>query len=204
MPVGSSSRTATKRAEPIFDSVADLPQSAITEGTNRPQRARDYEEKVSGILNVAMKATAQSERTITDAAAIISHGPAFASKLGDLADHDPKVRKAVDFITSGTDNPYAAMMVAAIPLIAQIVRNHETEAPVKVGIRIPFTKRTFKMPFRLQLRNPLLRSVTQEPKDLASAVFENPAIRSALIKQRTEVAWPGYYTAPHSEPVATQ
>ncbi len=201
MPVNSSSPSNNKqrpqvRNEPIFEKLAEMPVSPITEGPNRTVRAKEYEEKVSGILNVAMKTTAQNESTVSDAAAIISHGPAFASKLGDLADHDPRVRKAVDFITSGTENPYAALVVASIPLIAQIIRNHETEAPVKVGVRIPFTKRTFKVPFKLRLRNPFLRSVTQEPKDLSSAVFDNPAIKSALLSQKVEVAWHGYAKEP--------
>lgn len=194
MAVGSSSRTKnTQHPEPIFEGMADMPVSPIAKAPNRTQRAQDYEEKVTGILSVAMKATAQNESTIPDAAAIITHGPAFASKLGDLADHDPRVRKAVDFITQGTDNPYAALMVATIPFVAQVIRNHETTAPVKVGIRIPFTKRTLRVPFNLKLRNPFLRSVTHAPKDISTAVFDNPAIRASLLSQRIDVAWPGYH-----------
>lgn len=176
------------RDNPTFQR-AEMPISPIAEAPQRTTRAKKYEDKISTLLNTVMRATAGSEKTVADAAAIITHGPVFASKAGDLADEDERVRRAIDFVTSGTDNAYAAFLLAGIPLAVQILRNHETEAPVKVGIKIPFTKRTFKIPFRLRLRNPMLRSLTQHPKSLTEAVFSNPAIREALEKQQVEVAW---------------
>ena len=141
-----------------------------------------------------MRATAGSEKTLPDAAALLMHGPIIASKTGDLADQDERVRKMVDMISSGTENPYIALAMAALPLAVQIVRNHETETPVRVGIRIPFTKgkRSLNFPFKMRLKNPVLRSATYSAPDITSMVFNNPAVREMLMAQRVEVAYPGY------------
>jgi hypothetical protein len=170
----------------------NMPTPPVAAGPNRTARAKTYETKVTVLLNTAMRATAGSKVTVQDAAALIVHGDVIASKVGDLADVDPRVRRAVDFITSGTENPYAALVAATVPLIAQLIRNHETESTVRVGVRIPFTKRTVRIPFKFALKNKLLRSFTSAPKDLTSSVFDNPKIREALISNRVEVAYPGY------------
>jgi len=187
-------RGRRRSATPIFDDMtqAEMPTNPVAVGSNRNARSREYEAKVSNLLNTFLQAAAGNPATIADAAALVAHGPTVAAKTGDLADADPRVRKAVDFITSGTENPYLSLALASIPLIAQIVRNHETEAPVKVGIKIPFTKRTWKVPFSLKLRNPFLRSVTHEPLDLTAAIFGNPTIRAAMEQQRIVVAYDGY------------
>jgi hypothetical protein len=137
-----------------------------------------------------MRALAAKPNTVSDAAAIIQHGPIVASKLGDLADQDEHVRKAVDFITAGTENPYVSLALAALPLAAQIIRNHETDDLSRhVQVRIPFTKRTLKLPLKLRLKNPFLRSVTQRPDVLSETTFGNPAIAEALASQNIDVAW---------------
>lgn len=169
-----------------------MPTSPVAIGPKRTARSKEYETKTTNFLSQFMQAFAGNPATIADAAALITHGPTFSAKVGDLADADPRVRKAVDFITTGTDNPYLSLALATLPLVAQVVRNHETEAPVRVGIKIPFTKRTWKVPFSLKLRNPFLRSVTHEPPSLVSAVFGNPAIRAAMEQQRVVVAYDGY------------
>jgi hypothetical protein len=191
-----SNRTTTRARqsrEPIFDDMTkqSVPTSPVADAPTRTARAKNYEQKITELLNYGMRVTAEIPATVADSAAIIVHGPAVASKMGDLADQDPRVRRAVDFITSGTDNPYAALVVATLPLVAQIIRNHETEAPVRVGLRIPFTQRTFKVPFKLRLKNPFLRSITTAPDDLTAGVFANPAIIAAMAEQKIEVAWNG-------------
>jgi hypothetical protein len=176
--------------EPLPD--ASMPVPPVAAGPRRTKRARDYEQKVTGLLNSAMRVTAGTETTVSDAAALIVHGDVLASKVGDLADVDPRVRRAVDFITSGTENPYLAVVMAALPLAAQIVRNHETESTVRVGVKIPFTKRRVNIPFRFALRNKLLRSFTRAPKTLADSVFTEPKVKNALLSARIDVAYPGY------------
>lgn len=196
MPANTSTRSArstskTSSADLKFE---DVP-SPISAGPHRTQRAREYESKVEGLLNLAMRACVGSPATVADGAAIIEYGPALASKAGDLADADARVRRALDLITSGTDNPYLALAFAAMPLVAQIARNHETSAEVtgsrRIEFRIPFTKgkKTLGFNVRFKLRNPLLRSMTVEPTYLNSHVFGNSEIGPELTRQGVNVAW---------------
>jgi len=141
-----------------------------------------------------MRVTVQNPVTIPDAAAIIQYGPAISSKLGDLADQDERVRRALDLITSGSDNPYVALTLATLPLVAQVMRNHETKgdtrAVKRLEMRVPFTKRMIGFNFRFKLRNPFLRSMTHEPANLVQATFGDATIRAALAAQGIEI--PGF------------
>ena len=181
-------------------SPTDLPTnlhrpSIVADKPSRSERARAYEEKVAGILNLAMRVCAVNEGTVSDAAAFIEHGPALASKLGDLAAHDQRVRHGIDIITSGTDNPYAAVIVAALPLVSQLVRNHEMDSAKPFEIKIPFTKRTFKPKIKIRLNAPVLRALTTAPGKLIERVFGDPDNRAALITQGIDVALPEYRNA---------
>jgi hypothetical protein len=152
----------------------------------------EYEDRISGLFNHAMKACVSNPALVPDAAAIIQHGPIVAGKVGDLADQDARVRRAVDFITSGTENPYISLALAAMPLVMQIVRNHEmTEAATKrhLEMKIPWTKWSLKIPMKFRLKNKWLRSITHHPDELTMATFSNPAIRTALAEAGIEVAW---------------
>lgn len=177
----------------------DIPQlhkpSIVADKQSRSERARAYEEKTAGLLNIFLKMTAANEGTVSDAAAIIEHGPALASKIGDLAHHDARVRHGIDIITSGTENPYAAVVMAALPLLSQIMRNHETETAKPIEIRIPFTKRTFKPKFKVRLNVPILRALTVGPRQLIERVFGDPAHKAALINAGIDVALPEYRDA---------
>jgi len=169
----------------------------ITAEKKRPKTAQDYEAKIASALHTAMKSTAESEATVADAAAIIRYGPKLAEKAGDLANHDPRVRKAIDLITA-PDNPYLAMAMAAIPLVVQIARNHETKADTEVSsreLRIPFLKskknpegRKFRLRFGIRVRNKWLRSMTEDPRILARDVFSDPEIKKALEDRDIRVA----------------
>jgi hypothetical protein len=175
-------RTASRKpVEPIADELLD--------GKERSPKAKAYESKVKGILNLVMKSAVQSETFVSDGAAILAHGPDFCKAAGDLADHDPRAAKIIDFINGGSDNPYAAMIVAAIPLVAQVVRNHEMEAAAPVGIRIPFTKLRFNLKLRLRLKNPFLRAATMDGDELSRQVFSTPGVLDSLKDQGVNVAW---------------
>lgn len=185
-PAASRSRVKeTPNPEPFKPSIVQDAQS-------RSERARAYEDKVAGILNLAMRMCAGNEGTVSDAAAFIEHGPGFASKLGDLAAHDARIRKGIDFITTGTDNPYAAVVLAALPLISQIIRNHETETAKPLEVRIPFTKRTFRPKIKIRLNIAFLRGMTTTPAQLVRNVFGRPDVKAALITSGIDVALPEY------------
>jgi len=192
-PKGNNRRGNT----PIFDDVqkaakGDMPKNPIVAGPNRTLRAKEYEAKIDDLFFNVMKQLAGSPGTVSDAAVIIAYGNTVSAKTGDLADKDKHVRKAVDWITSGTDNPYMALGFAVLPMVAQIIRNHEMEAPVRVGLRIPFTQRTFKVPFRIRLRNPFLRRFTQPGNEFTARVMTQPDIMRGLMSAGIDVAYPGY------------
>lgn len=162
----------------------------------RTKRAEHYEEKVNTVLGYALKATAERESTVADAAALIQYGPDICQTMGDLADKNENVRRAIDFITKGTENVYAAAMFAVIPLVAQVMRNHEnteiaSEKPLT--IKIPFLRREWKIPvrFKIRLRNPFMRAATVAPEHLTQDVFGNTEILAAMHKQGIAVAWEG-------------
>lgn len=191
MAISTKPPSANRSSRPT--SVPDpFKPSIVQDARSRPERAIAYEGKVNGFLNLLMRACAGNKSTVADAAAFIAHGEALSSKLGDLAHHDARVRKGIDVITSGTDNPYAAVAIAALPLISQIIRNHETESAKPFTIRIPFTKRTFTPKIKIRLNAPLLRGMTTHPIQLIRQVFFDPEIKEALISSGVDVALPEY------------
>lgn len=193
MSTPSSRKQSTSRnsGDKNYDGLKfeDVPANPIAATKKRSKRAEEYEGKTTGLLNMAMQMCLQNENTHADAAALIHHGPAFASKLGDLADTDERVRKGLDLITSGSENPYIALTMATLPLAAQILRNHETPGPEKrtFGLKLPFTKRTLSLKLRFKLKNPFLRSMTAPPEQLKSTIFSNPAVLAALKTQMPEL-----------------
>lgn len=174
----------------------DLPdfstQSILGEKKSRSEKARAYDQKAQDVLALVMKMCAANESTVADAAAFIEHGEALASKVGDLAAHDKRVAHGIDIITSGTENPYAAVVLAALPLISQLIRNHESDTAKPFEIRIPFTKRSFKPKIKIRLNIAFMRALTVHPRQMIQNVFGREDVRTALIASGVEVALPEY------------
>jgi|SRR5215467_289616 len=176
----------------------DRPEAGFVADNYRGPVARKYEKKVKAVLNVVFRQTVAKESTVPDAAAILMYGPDFCARAGDLANHDPRVRKAIDMITEGSENPYLAFALAAMPLVLQVYRNHEDALNPKGAvqavrtrrekaklreprkIKIPFTKRFIA--FRWQLSLPSVHNLTNEPRALVSHVFSDPNIVLAMQK----------------------
>lgn len=194
MAISTKPPTGKRTVNPS-DTSEVFPPSILQDAKSRPERARAYEEKTAVILSFLTRICAGNESTVADAAAFIELGPSFASKMGDLAHHDARVRKGIDLITQGSDNPYLALALASLPLLSQIVRNHETEAAKPITIRIPFTKRRFSPKIRIRLKTPFFRSLTSTPSKLIDKVFGNPEIKASLIANGIDVALPGYREA---------
>jgi hypothetical protein len=167
----------------------------LVDKKSRSEKAIHYDEKAQGVLAIFMKMFAANEATVSDAAAFIEHGNVLASKVGDLAAHDKRVAHGIDLITSGTENPYVAVAMALLPLISQVIRNHETESAKPFEIRIPFTKKTFRPKIKIKLNIPILRSLTIHPRLLIENVFGNAKIREAILESGMEVALPEYKNA---------
>jgi hypothetical protein len=58
-----------------------------------------------------------------DAVAVTDHAPNIAEAVQVTADNDPKFAAAMDRILS--TGPYAALIAAAVPMVVQILHNHD-------------------------------------------------------------------------------
>lgn len=162
----------------------DQPDSDFISRPSRPRGAKTYEKKVTSILNVALRSTINNEKSRPDAAAIIMYGPHLSEKAGDLAAQDKRVARAIDWLTEGTENPYAAVFAAAAPLILQVIRNHEPQLEVKPrGLKIPFTKGKRFLNFKFGVKLGRLRPITNDPDAMTNHVFTNPDIIRKLVEQ---------------------
>lgn len=171
--------------EPEVD--PDTPDTGVTQPPKRSRRAKQYEQQVGGIFGAAARTALEHPATVADGAAMLYYVPNIAQKFGDLADADERVRKGIDFLTGGVENPYAAALAATAPLILQILRNHEpTLEPSIRGLRIPFTKRVFKIRFGIKLGR-LRQMFTHDPDELTDAAL-TPSVRQILTGQGVKVA----------------
>jgi hypothetical protein len=178
-----------------IDEKVDEPSTGFVKVAPRPRNAAKYEKKAASLLNLALRLTAPHDNTVADAAAIIQYGDDAARAIGILAAHDDKVAYALDWIDGGTENPYVGAIVATMPLVLQIVRNHEPILePAPRGFRIPFLKdkdglpRRVRIPIKLGIRLGMLRNATHDPKKLTQWVFGNADVRNKMDKESIEVA----------------
>jgi len=170
--------------------------------------SREYEARTNSVLKSLMLSSLNAG-DFPDAAAIIHYGPQFAKATGGLADANDYARRAIDILTSPS-NPVAVFALATIPLIAQVMRNHEQQlaevpatfrerrrerkaakamgtgkhkAPPRFTIKIG--KRAIPIYFRIRLSGMSklfagFRAQTQEPVSLASRVFSDPDLIKAF------------------------
>lgn len=169
--------------EPQVDQEPDQPDASLADPKTRSPKAVKYEKKARSVFRFAFWTTVQHPKTQPDAATILMHGPKVAEAFGDLAAQNPAIARAIDMMDETTDNATLAMLMVAVPFVAQLLRNHESEvAEVEPrSVRIPFTKRSIRIRFKVRLKR--LRAMTNEPKELTSYVFSNPAIVEKLRKQ---------------------
>lgn len=179
--------------EPDTDFVTetyDQPDTTFVTDKKRSRKAVAYEKKTASMFNGLFRVAIANPATVPDAAAITMHAKPISEALGDLADADPRIERAIDFITSGTENPYANLMAATVPLVLQLMRNHEPVLEPKMrGFRIPFGKRkgeVLRLKFGVKLRG-IPRNLTNDPDALAEYVFSDPRVMAALQKQGLNV-----------------
>lgn len=194
-----------EQAQQIIDDMDegyDEPAAEFVQSITRGRIAKQYEKKIKVVLNTIFRQTVAHPTTVPDAAAIIMYGPQFAEKWGDLAEADKRVRRGIDTILGGAENPYLAAAIATMPLLLQAYRNHEealspsgaveaikqSRAKAKEReprkIRIPFTKRHIE--FRWRVSVPGVHNMTNEPDQLAAYVFNNQDIIEAMRKAGIE------------------
>jgi len=163
------------------DVEGNQPDATIIDPKKRSRTAEAYEKKMRGLFRTGFHLTVSHPATRPDAAAIVMHAPEISKKIGDLADADPRIKKGIDFLTEGTENPYLAVIAASVPFALQLLRNHEPQlVPAQRGIKIPFTKRHIAFKFGIKLGR--LRAATVPSEDLTSFVFGNAGVRDAMKK----------------------
>jgi hypothetical protein len=166
------------------DETFDEPDETLLKTPRRKRGEAEYAKKMHTGLSVLTKLAIEHEPTRPDAAALLMYGPDLANSMGRLAAEDARVANMIDMLTEGATNPYAAVLMAATPLLLQVIRNHEpTFEPKNRGFKIPFTKgrRTWAPRFKIGLRLGNLRGMTHEPDVFTDSVFNRPQIRKVMM-----------------------
>jgi len=89
--------------------------------SNNKTKAELRQEALNGVLQVGQLA-ALTFGQFSDAGAIGMHGPKLVSEVVALADNNSKVASKVDLLIE--IGPYAGIVAAAIPFLAQLFVNH--------------------------------------------------------------------------------
>lgn len=145
----------------------------------RAPGAIKYERKAADIITSFIASTTQKPGTMADAAALIMTGEAVAKATGDLAAHDDRVARGMDWMTEGLVNPYLAFGMAVAPLVIQLVRNHEPVFEPKQR-KIGFRKFAIKVPFKFGIKLGILRHRSAEPEQLVINVFNDARVVKKL------------------------
>jgi hypothetical protein len=95
----------------------------IKKSTSR--RSKEYELKTASVMKAGLIASVNN-KNYADAAAFLKHGPGFSKAAGEFADANDKARALIDMLTAPS-NPAMLFVMTGLPLIAQLLRNHEPE-----------------------------------------------------------------------------
>ena len=105
------------------------PRKNPPKGVSAPRAKSGYKAKTKtdyrpGFLGLAqMGAFVAGFFNPHDAIAVTDHAPNLAEAVQVTADNDPKFAAAMDRILSA--GPYAALISAAVPMVMQILHNHD-------------------------------------------------------------------------------
>jgi hypothetical protein len=167
--------------------VPDEPDGALADPKPQGVKSRKYEKKMRDLFKTGFHITVRNKRTQADAATILMYGPDLSKAVGDLAEQEPWVAKAIDMLTETTDNAAMALVMAAVPFITQVVRNHEPVADIESrGIKVPFTKRVIHLRFNFPLWK-RLRIYSHEPEALKFHVFNNESVAEKMRAQGLKI-----------------
>jgi hypothetical protein len=126
------SRTSEMSSHIKSDSISDNPVP------DEPKSTKELRlEAVNGIFQIGQFACLAFGQ-FADAGAIGLHGPGMAQETVELADQNPKIAKYVDLLIEV--GPYAGLIGAALPFIAQLMVNHglfKAEAFANAGVVSP-------------------------------------------------------------------
>lgn len=191
--------------EPNYRALFEAPDFTALLRPKQTRIAKEYTGKTNSVLK-ALLVGSLNAGDFPDAAAILKHGPSFAQATGQFADSSERARSIIDMITSPA-SPATMFVMTAIPLLGQIIRNHEEQIA-----QIPETRRQRRMMRKAQVqakteREPRFtikafgrqwpiytklgmpkwskvfagfRTQTQDPHTMAMQVFSDPDVIKAL------------------------
>jgi hypothetical protein len=110
---------------------------------------------------------------LADAGAIGHHWPGFAHELAMTADNDPKLAKALDKLLEV--GPYGNLIIAALPLVGQLLANHalvKPEAMAGMGVVHPETLTAEAKAMLARQAAEAARMQRQAEEDLRAAQME--------------------------------
>lgn len=168
-----------------FSTLFNAPSYSQFIKTAPNSKAMTYERRVQSMMKAGMVASLNNHQW-PDAATFLKHGPGFAKAAGNLAAEDPRAAAIVEMLTA-PDSPYVMFFMVAIPMIAQLTRNHQPDIKAagtsfrekraerkqaklsggtgarprasKPPITVHIFKREFKIPIRFRVRLPNFRNV---------------------------------------------
>lgn len=168
-------------------------------------KALQYEKKVKSLINAGFQIRVQQPTGLSDAAAFIAFGGPFARAAGKLGAHDETAAKVIDALTVPA-NPYLMFAYTALPLIAQLVRNHQQQIDQipttfrqrraarkangpgpKVYLTVPGTRVKIRIPFRVKMGLGFITNQAVDPDALTQGVFSNPKVQKELAKRGIRV-----------------
>lgn len=128
---------------PPRKTTATARRTTTTAGPAQPQtlyaspKAKDREEAANGIFQLAGFGMIVT-KNYADAGALGKYGPGIAHELAGLAEKNDGIAKILDYM--GEAGPYAGLITAVMPLILQIMANHnmvKAEALAGAGVVAP-------------------------------------------------------------------
>lgn len=193
--------------DPDWDDIFSAPDYSALVRPAASVKAKHYQKRVNSLLKAGVIGCINAG-DFPDAAAILFHGPQFAAASGQFAASNKRAEQAIDLLTSPA-SPLAMFALTIIPLMSQLVRNHEDEvlsAPQSIRQRRMraraekqsdetkpprFTIRLGKLrvPIRIRMRFKIaslfsgFKSQTRDPIGLTEHVFSDPDLIAALEKQ---------------------
>lgn len=113
-------------------SISAVPAALKTPRVSRKKQARQV--SVDQFLSLAAIGVGAALRQPADAEAIRLHGPAVGSAVVDLADVNPALAKILDDSSKSNLLAYLTLVMAAAPLIAQLMVNHNVVKPEQIPV----------------------------------------------------------------------
>ncbi len=118
-----------QRARRASTRTAPPPPKRPASASSAPGKAKgpDYAAGVMGLLQIPAAGLAVAGQVrpelAADSAALLIYGPPMANAIAELAAQDARIAAVLDRIMAA--GPYGALIAAAVPLVAQIMVNHD-------------------------------------------------------------------------------